>query len=141
MSSFTEPLVLQFNAADNWTVYRSFIYFVGHEGSAERITVHVGFRTDGATIPRPFRWLYSPWGTWAKAAVVHDYLYRNRRIEIGEGAATTSCTRAEADAIFDEAMEVCGVSAFTRFLFYWSVRAFGWIAWNRATRHLSIDRR
>lgn len=38
-----------------------------------------GFRSDLASIPR-FLWrILSPWGPWRRAAVVHDYLYRELR--------------------------------------------------------------
>ena len=83
------------------------------------ITVPAGFVTDFASIPRLLWWRYPKSGKWNRAAVVHDFLY-----------AYNGCTRAEADAIFKEALEVCGVGWRTRQQFWLAVRAGGWKPWN-----------
>lgn len=84
------------------------------------IEVPAAFVTDFASVPRLFWNIFPPWGKYSKAAVVHDYLY-----VIG------GCTRAYADYIFLEAMEVLGVNICTRRIMYSAVRAGGWIYWNR----------
>lgn len=53
------------------------------------ITVPAGFVTDFASIPRLFWRILPPWGSYNRAAVVHDFLYH-----------THYTTRAEADLIF-----------------------------------------
>ena len=116
MSSFTDPLVLVFLGPKRWRVYSAFSYYVGDE-TGERIVVPGGFETDGASIPRLLWWLYSPWGSYAKAAVIHDYLYRE-----------TCRPRIECDRIFLEAMAVLGVWWGRRHIIYRAVRMFGWLA-------------
>jgi hypothetical protein len=80
------------------------------------ITVPPGFITDGASIPRCFWNILAPFGEYFEAAIIHDYLYspHNRRF-----------TRAQADAIFKEAMFNVGIGWFTRGLIYRAVRLFG----------------
>ena len=39
-----------------------------------KTTIHEGFATDGATVPRPFRWLLPAWSYYQNAVIVHDYL-------------------------------------------------------------------
>lgn len=78
------------------------------------ILVPKDFETDFASVPRvPLAyWLFA--GVGQAAAVVHDFLY--------SGGITS---RDAADAIFLEAMEACGVSAWRRLPMYWAVRTFG----------------
>ena len=78
------------------------------------LIVRKGFVTDFASVPRvPVAyWLYANVGQ--EAAVIHDALY-----------TWGSMPRAVADAIFLEALEACGVSAWRRLPMYWAVRAFG----------------
>lgn len=90
------------------------------------ITVPVGFPTDGATVPR---WpiVYWLFGNRAEeAAAIHDWLYRQQ-----------TTTRAEADAVFRDAMAVCHPpeSAWRRLWMWAGVRAAGWIFW-RTNRKL-----
>jgi hypothetical protein len=87
-----------------------------YRSSRGEITVPVGFRTDGASVPRVFWNLFSPFGDYFGAAVVHDFLYspHNRRF-----------SRTECDALFLEAMFNLGVGWFTRGLIYRAVRLGG----------------
>ncbi len=80
------------------------------------ITVPQGFITDGASIPRIFWNILSPYGEYFPAALIHDFLYSSRR---------TVITRATADAIFLEGMEVVGVPWLKRQTIYRAVRLFG----------------
>ena len=90
------------------------------------ITVPVGFPTDGATVPRlPI--VYLIFGNRAEEpATIHDWLYRQQ-----------ITTRAQADAIFRDAMAVSHPpeSWFRRWMMWAGVRAFGWIFW-RSDRKL-----
>ena len=60
-----------------------------------------------------------------RAALVHDFLYH-----------TQTRTRAESDGIFKEAMKVLGVNWFVRGTMFNSVRAFGFIPWNKRAKEL-----
>lgn len=80
------------------------------------ITVPAGFITDGASIPRLFWAVLSPFGDYFEAAVIHDYLY---------SVHNTKFTRGQADLIFKEAMYNVGVPWYRREVIYLAVRMFG----------------
>ncbi|MBC6981719.1 DUF1353 domain-containing protein [Caulobacter sp. 17J80-11] len=99
-------------------------YRVGSKDSDEVIVVPVGFETDFASVPWGFRELFPQLGPWARPAIIHDWLYANR----GLGRYS----RADADRIFLEAMEVVGVPAWRRAPMYLAVRAGGARGWGRS---------
>lgn len=118
-SQFTTPLKVEHLDGKYWKVCESFIYYVGHLGSDDKITVPVGFITDFASIPRIARPIIgSPTGEYGKAAVVHDFLY-----------AEQTRSRLECDRIFLEAMVVLKVAPWKRRTMYTAVRMFGWLGW------------
>jgi len=132
MSRFTDALLVSPLAdGKTWVVMRPFGYEVGTEGSGDIVEVPIGFQTDFASIPRAL-WIFLPkWGTYGNATVIHDWLYcEQHRL------------RAEADAIFRQAMAVLGVRTVVKHLMYWAVRGFGWLAWyrNQADRAEGFDR-
>ncbi|EEC7126499.1 DUF1353 domain-containing protein [Salmonella enterica subsp. diarizonae] len=55
-----------------------------------------------------------PDGKYAKAAIIHDYMYDN-----------ALRTKQEADLIFLDGMVVLGVPKWKRTVMYWTVRMFG----------------
>jgi hypothetical protein len=81
------------------------------------VYVPKNFVTDGASIPRVFWAILSPFGAYFPAALVHDFLYSSKNDEF---------TRDEADGIFLEAMKDCGVPWHRRTLIYAAVRCAGW---------------
>lgn len=88
----------------------------GEVVNSDKIVVPAGFITDLASTPR-FIWsLLPPHGDYAKAAILHDYLYSK---------GSVSVTRKAADFIFYEAMGVLGVAEWKRKLIYHTVRMFG----------------
>ncbi|WP_180981035.1 DUF1353 domain-containing protein [Pseudovibrio exalbescens] len=128
MSSFTEPLdirVLQRekNGAGMYQLLCAFSYHLGSKRGTRYVRVPMGFTTDLASVPRLFRWLISPGGLHAKAAVVHDYLYERGVIFGPDGEEKPS--RRQADDIFLEAMEVLQVPYVRRHVMYAAVRVFG----------------
>lgn len=122
MSTFTSPLVVEY-LDERWrSVYIPFSYAVGSlEAPEEVIEVPVGFHTDYATIPKFLHFILAPAGKWAKAAVIHDYLY----------AQPGTRTRKECDDIFFEGMCVLGVSSWKKYAAYFAVRLFGWKFWKK----------
>lgn len=129
MSSFTTPLVFEptTKTRQGRPVYEldaPFSYDVGCEGSGFSVHVPFGFETDFASIPKPLRGIFPPYGPWAKAAVIHDFLYETGQV-----------SRWIADRIFFEAMGVLGVGFATRITMYMAVRIFGW----RSFGHKSTD--
>jgi len=86
-------------------------------------TVPKGFTTDFASTPRFLWWLLPPYGRYAAAAIVHDWLYHE---------CHTFCKgdRWKADRVFLEAMGSLGVLLGVRYAMWAAVRMFGWAAWN-----------
>lgn len=114
---FLKPLDLRAYRPGEWVVLSVLIYVALN---ALRYTVPRGFITDLASIPRLLRGLYSQTGLSRRAAVLHDYLY-----------CLQCTTRAEADALFLEALAAEGVGWFTRYSMFLAVRSGGWVYWNR----------
>ena len=84
------------------------------------VIVPAGFESDLATIPRPLWVFFPPFGRYARAAVIHDYIYINMR---------ELMTRKAADKIFKSIMIEDGVGVITRNILYRAVRAAGWWFW------------
>ena len=76
----------------------------------EQIVVPAGFVTDLASIPRIFRSIIPQNGKHRLAAIVHDYLCRQKDFH-----------RLLADSIFLEAMKLLGVNRIRRRIMYWAV--------------------
>ncbi|ECI5749343.1 DUF1353 domain-containing protein, partial [Salmonella enterica subsp. enterica] len=104
-----------------WRVYEPFEFYLSDDNS-DIISVPAGFVTDLASVPRLFWTLLPPDGKYAKAAIIHDYLYDN-----------ALRTKKEADLIFLDGMTVLGVPKWKRTIMYWAVRLFGRGMYNRKT--------
>lgn len=113
MSKFTTPAILEMLGHYNWRVYEPFEFYLSDDNS-DIISVPAGFITDLASVPRVFWTLLPPDGKYAKAAIIHDYLYDN-----------ALRTKKEADLIFLDGMTVLGVPRWKRTVMYWAVRLFG----------------
>ncbi len=121
MSSFTTNLIISPHSdGKHWELIEKFRYRIGSMESKDIISVHMGFVTDFASVPRIFWSIFPPWGRYGKAAILHDYLYF-------EGKRT----RKESDLIFKEAMEVLEVGVWKREIMYLAVRMFGFWVWKR----------
>lgn len=115
--SFDELVVREHPTDEGlWIVARTFSY----RGHTARFTVPRGFVTDFASVPRFLWWLFPPYGKHTRAAVVHDWLYSSH---------VTS--RADADGLFRRMMKELGVSACRRWLMFFAVRLFGFLAWRK----------
>lgn len=113
MSKFTTPAILEMLGHYNWRVYEPFAFYLSDDNS-DVISVPAGFITDLASVPRIFWTLLPPDGKYAKAAIIHDYLYDN-----------ALRTKYEADRIFLDGMKVLGVPRWKRTIMYLAVRLFG----------------
>ena len=128
MSSFTKlPRLIALPPDYKWfEVQADFEYHVGSESSLDIIYIKKGFKTDGASIPKPFWSLIGgPLGRYAPAAVPHDRLYRFQ-----------TRSRREADRIFLEAMDVLGVPWWKRRSMWLAVRVAAWRPWNRYKKEI-----
>lgn len=81
------------------------------------IVVPKGYRTDFASVPRFFWRIIPPYGRYAKASVVHDYLCELR--------GSTGIDSKTTHKVFREAMELLEVSGWKRVAMYRAVRWFG----------------
>lgn len=113
MSKFTTPLDLRAHGVKKWEVLTEFEYWRENDAN-EVIKVPKGFITDLATIPRVLWSILPPHDTYAKAAVLHDYLYNN---------AINS--KEYADDVFDEALKVLGIPPWKRKIMVTMVKIFG----------------
>jgi len=91
------------------------------------ITVPKGFISDGASVPRPFWTIFSPFnGDYFEAALIHDYLYSKI-----SSATYPLLTRKNADTIFMDAMYDLGVGWISRHPIYRAVRLGGWMSYKK----------
>lgn len=114
MSSFTTEADLRFVGSYTFELLSPFEFHVGAYPSNDVIRVPAGFLTDLASVPQILWNLVPPHGKYAKAAIVHDYLY-----SFGIG------TKEYADNVFLEGMTVLGVPKWKRMVMYTAVRLFG----------------
>jgi hypothetical protein len=122
-TSFTKPCQVELVGLWKFKLLKEFEYHrfqYPAKDEKDIIKVPVGFITDFATIPRIFWPIVSPLDSYAKASVIHDYLYY-----------TGMFSKAEADLIFKECMEVLNVEKWKIFCIYNAVKYFGFIAWNK----------
>ncbi|ECG1115158.1 TPA: DUF1353 domain-containing protein [Salmonella enterica subsp. houtenae serovar O:57:z4,z32:-] len=113
MRRFTARAIPEMLGHYRWRVYEPFEFYLSDDNS-DVISVPAGFVTDLATVPRIFWTLMPPDGKYAKAAIIHDWMYDN-----------ALRTKKEADLIFLDGMKVLGVPRWKRTIMYQAVRLFG----------------
>jgi hypothetical protein len=104
-------LIVEQVGDEDWELKTSLRY----EGSRESFEVPVGQRTDFASVPRPFVWFLPRYGSYTKAAILHDYLWRERAVK-GE------MSWVDADGIFRRAMRELHVPFLRRWIMWTAVR-------------------
>jgi hypothetical protein len=114
-TGFIDALQCEYEDGRRWTVLKPFSYVSAKTGL--HIIVPIGFSTDFASIPRVmWRVIFPTDDIIAKAAVIHDFLYRTPTFPI---------SRLEADNILIEGMELLGAGLFKRRLVHAGVRVGG----------------
>ena len=106
---FFDPLIVRWTGSNKWLVEKELRC---ESAAGDVIYVPAGSTTDLASIPRVLWPILSPAGTWARASVVHDWLYQKRLFR-----------RIRCDELFLEGMMVDGVRE--RAVIYRAVRLFG----------------
>jgi len=131
-------LVLRENTSDfcEWFLQEPLIY----HGRYDTFEVDAGFETDLASVPRIFWSVLPPFGRYAKAAVVHDWLYVYQPAVLSPGKGYVRITRAQADGIFRRIMEEAGVDFITRWTMYGAVRIGGGSYWKEQEERLKRER-
>ena len=133
VANFTSDLIVKKLPGKFWEVMEAFTYHLGAPDGLEFVAVPIGTITDFASIPPPASWIWkSPGSNIDKPAVIHDLLYAEPYIHHIHGTFRR-IDRAEADAIFHEALgvEELKIRATTRWALYKGVRVGGGRAWNR----------
>lgn len=92
---------------DFYRVAESFRYYLGEKYAEQWVYVPAGMLTDLASIPRLVWNILPPTGKYGAAAIVHDRLCNT--LQITQAGKPVDITRARADAILGEAMEVLQV--------------------------------
>lgn len=97
------------------------------------ITVPVSFAYDGASIPRVFWPLGSPYDScYDTPSCVHDYLYRKQSDDqVMKDNKFVTISRRDADAIFRKLLEQNGNSKSKSYAIYCVVRTFGWMFYKK----------
>jgi hypothetical protein len=118
MKPFPDPLVFRHAGTHNGSMIlqleERFRYLSTEHGEIE---VPAGFLSDGASVPRVFWTILSPFGDYFGAALIHDFLYSPHNLRFSRGAC---------DLIFLTAMKDAGVPFVRRRVIYRAVRLGGW---------------
>lgn len=126
MPKFIGTLQVEAVGVDEWVLLSPLRYVTYVTKRNIEITVPQGFRNDLASIPRLFQAIVPKVAKHRRAAVVHDYLYRERG-----NLPYAYFTRAQSDKIFLEAMKTDGVRFTRRWAMYLAVRSGGWVYWRK----------
>ena len=146
MGTFNNKVEAEFNPPKSWTLSRALSYKnekidessllpIGVKVTANKISVKKGFKTDLASVPRMMWNLIAPWDI-ARAAIIHDYLYKSirlyrldckRKTIPFEDPAKINSAKKAADKVFLMGMLDADpeVSKWKIHSCYWAVRAFG----------------
>lgn len=121
MGQFLYPLRLEriedvsADGRGTWRLLDTVVFLSAEHG---RIVAPAGFVTDLASVPRLPVAYFLAGGLAHAAAVVHDWLYTSHEL-----------TRAQADAVFREAAQACGVGAWRAWVMWLGVRVGGVSSW------------
>lgn len=124
MSAFNSDLLMR-DDGGVFTLHEPLIYVSSRLRRV--LMVPAGFVTDLASIPRGLWNLIPKIGKYDRAAVVHDFLYQ-----------FNTCSRADADFVLKEAMEVSGVSWWPRWPIYLGVRVGGGKVWDEYRKKAKV---
>ncbi|VEG39268.1 Protein of uncharacterised function (DUF1353) [Mycolicibacterium flavescens] len=102
--------VFKESAWDEWRTTQP----LGFEGPNEQFEVSADFATDLVSVPGVVAWFVPRAGRYARAAVLHDYLWRFPE--------RTGCDRRTADYRFRLQMQRDGVSLLRRWIIWATVR-------------------
>jgi hypothetical protein len=140
MAQFTEAVTVVNRLAGrvhDWELCEPMSYRLVDRPDAEVVNVPPGFVTDFASVPRPVWFWIAPWGRHGRAAIVHDFLYRNGSVTDVAARQMRRPSKAEADRIFRDAMAVLDhaiLGGIRRSLMWAAVALFGKGAYKKRQR-------
>jgi hypothetical protein len=113
----------------NCTFRKPFPYLLAIEEQIFKAVIPVGTVVDGASIPRVFWAVFQPFGRHWRAAVIHDAAYGYGGLWREDGAFLP-ITKADADDLFRQGMQLLGVEDFQTESEFEAVESFGKHVWN-----------
>jgi hypothetical protein len=122
--AFPDPLHFKESGFHNGSMLLMLTAWFRYFSPWGKITVPLGFITDGASVPRIFWNILSPFGEYAPAAIIHDFLY-------SKDSDGYEYERWECDQLFLMAMKDCGVGWIKRHAIYNAVRIGGWASYKK----------
>ena len=123
---FWKAIWLWLTGTRRWELVENWYYFL----DGEEYVIEKGFEFDGASVPKFLAMWLSPVGVLLMGGLVHDYGYKYAELVKCEKGEVPK-TQKEMDIIFrDICIEQNGFKVLN-YLAYWSLRLFGFVAWNR----------
>lgn len=128
---FTErPQYEDCDAGTDWILMHSVTCKINLENPYTKetvtyITIPAKFKTNFASIPKMFWFIYGPVGKYNRAALVHDYLYTYQKYP-----------KEWCDSAFLDLMNQSEIGPWTRYPIYYSVKFFGFFSFNRCKKEL-----
>ncbi len=107
----------------NWQLLRDLDY----QGQVDFFRAPTGMQTDFASVPRVFVWFLPRYGRYTRAAILHDYLWRQL-------ASKGEMSWIDADALFRRANRELGVPFLRRWILWAAVR-YGALVKPAGTKH------
>jgi Protein of unknown function (DUF1353) len=109
MARFTEAVTVVNRLSGRvhqWELCEPMSYRLTDAGHCEVVNVPPKFKTDFASVPRPFWFWLAPWGRHGRAAIVHDFLYQLGAVTDPASGTLRRPSKRESDRIFRQAMVV-----------------------------------
>lgn len=129
-SGVKQPLCIWDPPTEVWELISD--YTISNEALGCKLFAFAGYRFDLATVPRPLRWIVSPYELGNLAPLFHDLMYEHQGKLPQQPVYILpyrTFTRAEADELFLHHMEISGVRQWRRNLAFRVVRLLGGIWW------------
>jgi hypothetical protein len=125
------PATRQRLEGDAWELLEPFWFSWRGEGHAPIFeAIPCGFVTDGLSIPWFYRWRFSPTGRGFRAAICHDWQYRNATVP-----------RRVCDRVFRDGLKFCGVNWWDRNVMYAVLVIGGGVAYGKSLRQRQAEKR
>lgn len=110
---FRTPLEVRHVVGRDWELTAPLVF----EGKTDYFVIRAGFRTDFASIPRLFRWLFESTGYNSEAGVLHDAAWRESKRRVDPRIDPW-----DADGLFRRALRLSSATALARGLMWFAVR-------------------
>ena len=123
---FWKAIWMWLTGTRQWEVVEDFYFFL----NGEEYVIEKGFKFDGASVPKFLAMWLSPVGVLLMGGLIHDYGYKYAELVKVTNKVVVPKNQKEMDILFrDICIEQNGFKVLN-YLAYWSLRLFGFIAWN-----------